>query len=177
MSVSTSKKTGRGKTGKTSKLPSMHVIDKSLQEALIEPYSTPSVMARHEIFARAYTKKRNATLAAIEAGYSPKTAYSQGSRLLKNVELQRRIESYGQLGLDTLAEIAHDDSYNELARVNAAKALTERAYGMAKNSDKQAVGNITINFNRVDVTDIKQTNEDIKTIANTRVDAQTDAAK
>ena len=30
----------------------------------------------------------NATQAAIRAGYSEKTAYSQGQRLLKNVEIQ-----------------------------------------------------------------------------------------
>ena len=33
----------------------------------------------------------NATEAALEAGYSPKTAYSQGQRLLKNVEVKAAI--------------------------------------------------------------------------------------
>lgn len=33
----------------------------------------------------------NATQAAIRAGYSPKTAYSQGQRLLKNVEIKKAI--------------------------------------------------------------------------------------
>lgn len=35
----------------------------------------------------------NATQAAITAGYSEKTAYSQGQRLLKNVEVEKYIES------------------------------------------------------------------------------------
>lgn len=35
----------------------------------------------------------NATQAAVAAGYSPKTAYSQGSRLLKNVEVRAAIET------------------------------------------------------------------------------------
>lgn len=34
----------------------------------------------------------NATAAAISAGYSKKTAYSQGQRLLKNVEIRTAIE-------------------------------------------------------------------------------------
>ena len=34
----------------------------------------------------------NATSAALKAGYNPKSAYSQGSRLLKNVEIQNRIQ-------------------------------------------------------------------------------------
>jgi phage terminase small subunit len=44
-------------------------------------------------FARAYTLEANATKAAIAAGYSKKTAYSQGQRLLKNVEVKGWIES------------------------------------------------------------------------------------
>lgn len=40
-------------------------------------------------FAEAYVANGfNATKAAVTAGYSEKTAYSQGSRLLKNVEIQ-----------------------------------------------------------------------------------------
>lgn len=39
-------------------------------------------------FISEYTKDFNATQAAIRAGYSPKTAYSIGQRLLKNVEVQ-----------------------------------------------------------------------------------------
>ncbi len=46
---------------------------------------------RHEAFSQEYIKDRNATQAAIRAGYSPKTAYSQGHRLLKNAEVAARI--------------------------------------------------------------------------------------
>lgn len=44
------------------------------------------------LFVKAYRVDRNATNAAIAAGYSPKTAYSAGYRLLKNVEIQQEIE-------------------------------------------------------------------------------------
>ena len=43
-------------------------------------------------FITEYTKDLNATQAAIRAGYSPKTAYSQGQRLLKNVEVQKTMQ-------------------------------------------------------------------------------------
>lgn len=43
-------------------------------------------------FVEEYLKDLNATQAAIRADYSEKTAYSQGQRLLKNVEIQKAIE-------------------------------------------------------------------------------------
>lgn len=47
---------------------------------------------KEEKFCQEYIVSLNATQAAIKAGYSEKTAYSQGHRLLKNVEIQKRIE-------------------------------------------------------------------------------------
>jgi phage terminase small subunit len=43
-------------------------------------------------FVNEYLKDFNATQAAMRAGYSEKTAYSQGSRLLKNVEIADAIK-------------------------------------------------------------------------------------
>ncbi|MBS4900244.1 MAG: terminase small subunit [Clostridiales bacterium] len=48
---------------------------------------------KQELFCQEYLKEMNATQAAIKAGYSEKTAYSQGQRLLKNVEIKSRIKS------------------------------------------------------------------------------------
>lgn len=45
--------------------------------------------AKQQAFVEAYDG--NATQAALKAGYSPKTAYSQGQRLLKNVEVKAAI--------------------------------------------------------------------------------------
>ncbi len=47
--------------------------------------------ARQRKFAQAYTKLGNATEAAKQAGYSPKTAYAAGSRLLRNGEVAAEI--------------------------------------------------------------------------------------
>jgi len=46
---------------------------------------------RQDIFVSEYLKSGNATEAAINAGYSKKTAYSIGQRLLKNVEINQKI--------------------------------------------------------------------------------------
>ena len=46
---------------------------------------------RQELFVQEYLTSLNATQSAIKAGYSPKTAYSQGQRLLKNVEVLQAI--------------------------------------------------------------------------------------
>ena len=50
-------------------------------------------------FITEYTKDFNATQAAIRAGYSPKTAYSQGQRLLKNAEIQRVMNEHRDKGI------------------------------------------------------------------------------
>lgn len=46
---------------------------------------------RQQRFVEEYLLDLNATQAAIRAGYSAKTAYSQGERLLKHAEVQRAI--------------------------------------------------------------------------------------
>lgn len=48
--------------------------------------------AKRSVFVTEYVKDMNATQAAIRAGYSEKTAYSMGQRLLKNVEIKAEIE-------------------------------------------------------------------------------------
>lgn len=47
--------------------------------------------ARQERFCQEFAKTGNATLSAISAGYSEKTANEQGSRLLANASIQQRI--------------------------------------------------------------------------------------
>lgn len=47
---------------------------------------------KQEIFVKEYIVDLNATQAAIRAGYSPKTATEQGSRMLTNVKVRARID-------------------------------------------------------------------------------------
>jgi phage terminase small subunit len=51
------------------------------------------VTERQKRFVNAYLVEPNATKAAEAAGYSKKTAYAQGSRLLKNAEVSGALET------------------------------------------------------------------------------------
>lgn len=49
---------------------------------------------QQNLFLSDYIVTGNATASAIKAGYSKKTAYSQGQRLLKNVEIKKGIKMH-----------------------------------------------------------------------------------
>jgi len=51
-----------------------------------------SMNDKQRAFAEEYAKDKNGTQAAIRAGYSAKTAYSQAERLLRNVEVRAHVE-------------------------------------------------------------------------------------
>lgn len=76
---------------------------------------------KQERFVNEYLVDMNATRAAIRAGYSPRTAKSQASRLLSYVDLQREI-TRKQAETSLKLEISREDvvlgllSANELAR-------------------------------------------------------------
>lgn len=70
-------------------------------------------------FVEEYLIDLNATQAAIRAGYSAKTAYSAGQRLLKDVEVQRAVtDAQGKRSART--EITQDRVLQELARIGFA---------------------------------------------------------
>lgn len=71
---------------------------------------------RRAVFAREYLVDLNATKAAIRAGYSAKTAGSQGHRLLKNVEIQALIQA-GREAAAARTEITVDRILSEFARI------------------------------------------------------------
>ena len=48
---------------------------------------------KQQLFVQEYIASLNATQSAVKAGYSKRTAYSIGQRLLKNVEIQEAINS------------------------------------------------------------------------------------
>lgn len=63
---------------------------------------------RQAAFIREYLIDLNATQAAIRAGYSEKTAYSQGQRLLKNAEIQEAVQEAQAERAERL-EVTSDD--------------------------------------------------------------------
>lgn len=91
---------------------------------------------KQEKFALEFVKDFNRTQAAIRAGYSKKTAYSQGSRLLKDAEIRARVselieeivgetkESKARIA-QAMWELLEDTNAGSSARVGAAKVLND----------------------------------------------------
>jgi phage terminase small subunit len=76
------------------------------------PMAGRSLTPKQQRFSEEYLLDLNATRAAIRAGYSPKTAYSAGQRLLKHVDVARGIAEAQQkhaekceITLDLLTEM------------------------------------------------------------------------
>lgn len=60
---------------------------------MTSPQDRQPTADKRALFVEHYVRERNATRAALAAGYSPRTAYSQGSRLLKDAEVRKAIDS------------------------------------------------------------------------------------
>lgn len=95
----------------------------------------------------------NATQSAIRAGYSKKTAYSQGQRLLKNVEGQKYLaELMSEKDKTLIAEqdevleyitsVMRDDIQATRDRLEAAKMLGKR-YGIFTDKIEASVNDTT----------------------------------
>lgn len=74
---------------------------------------------KQERFVAEYLIDLNATQAAIRAGYSAKTASSQGERLLRNVEVAKAIAN-AQKARSARTEITQDRVLKELAKLGFA---------------------------------------------------------
>lgn len=62
---------------------------------------------KQRLFCLEYAKTLNATAAAKAAGYSERTAYSQGNRLLKNVEVRKALsEIMGEIEEKLIADVS-----------------------------------------------------------------------
>lgn len=73
--------------------------------------------SKQERFVAEYLKDSNATQAAQRVGYSRQTAYSQGQRLLKNVEIARRIAD-GHARQLASAELTAERTLEEIRRLS-----------------------------------------------------------
>ena len=98
--------------------------------------SLDDLSRRRQRFIAEYLVDRNATQAAVRAGYSAATAYAQGCRLLKDADVARAISELSQRQFDRL-EITADDivreaweiathAKSESARVSALTLLAKR---------------------------------------------------
>jgi len=94
--------------------------------------SYPSLNERQSSFVSEYLKTGNATESAIRSGYSQRTAYSIGQRLLKNVEINKAIKEHRKR-ISKETELTVSEVVKEI-RVLALNAESEtnrlRAYDM-----------------------------------------------
>jgi len=67
-------------------------VKKELKLEEVLEVDNPELTEKQRLFCIYYIKYFNATKAAVKAGYSKDTAYSQGPRLLENVEVQNEIK-------------------------------------------------------------------------------------
>jgi len=96
---------------------------------------------KQERFAQAYILHRNATEAAKAAGYSPRSAYNQGYRMLKNDEIVERIadlENELVTNIDVIDEIENQYTFAKAnGHTNSAiKALELLSRVRGAKSDK-----------------------------------------
>lgn len=87
---------------------------------------------KQKLFCDEYIIDLNATQAAIRAGYSEKTAYSQGQRLLKDVEIQRYIQERKADRMER-TEVTQDFVLRELLAMASVNA-TDYAKIVEKNA-------------------------------------------
>lgn len=99
--------------------------------------TSETMSAKQEQFCLEYRKHEgNGTLAAIAAGYSERTAGQQAARLLKNVNIQKRIKELADdavrkqiISLDKramlLSKIASNDEADVQARIRAIDVLNK----------------------------------------------------
>lgn len=87
---------------------------------------------RQQKFCDSYIVCGNATQAAVKAGYSSKSAYSVGSRMLRNVEVQNFLKSYYKseakslvATVEEIAEFWTATMTNETERITARLRASE----------------------------------------------------
>lgn len=90
---------------------------------------------RQKLFCYAYIETMNATESAKRAGYSEKTAYSNGQRLLKNAEIQDFIQKH--LKTREKAAIASADEVLELLTKIARREEVEYTLRSEYNPDTE----------------------------------------
>ena len=95
-----------------------------------EPVTLSPFNDRQQRFIEEYCAGRNCTMAAKRAGYSPDTAYSQGSRLLKNAEIRAAIDerlaslALGSAEVTKLTSDIAQSNINEFLTVEEVEQVT-----------------------------------------------------
>lgn len=114
---------------------------------------------KQQRFAEYYHECGNASLSAERAGYSPKTAYSQGQRLLKNVEVSAYIQELSQQDQneriissvqrqELLSDIARNEGNTPTERIRAIDTLNKMTgeYTVRSDLNTDTDLNVTIDY-------------------------------
>jgi phage terminase small subunit len=103
-------------------------------------------------FASEYARNGgNARKAPLTAGYSPKTAHSQGSRLLHHPlvqeEIRRRTFAYvdhvAPLAVQALVDVIEDANVRPRDKIKAAEALLDRGF-LHRKATSEVTGTVTV---------------------------------
>lgn len=119
---------------------------------------------RQALFVEEYLRCFNRTQAAQAAGYSRKTAYSMGARLLKNVEIEeaisRRLNDSAMTADETMMRLAAhargdvDDFLDDAGRFDIGKARKAQKTGLLKRlkikETKRMIGETEVVTQEVD---------------------------
>ena len=111
---------------------------------------------KQKAFCEFYASTFNATESAVKAGYSKKTGYSIGQRLLKNVEVKSYIEQLTkpskthriatiQEVMEYLSETMRNPEEITRERTKAAQILSE-VLAKTKTDDEEPIEGISVEF-------------------------------
>lgn len=122
--------------------------------------TSETLSSAQEKFCLEYRKHvGNGTAAAIAAGYSERTAAQQATRLLKNVNILKRIKELADdairkqiIGLDkralVLSKIAEDDAADVQARIRAIDVLNKMDGVYVIKTEVKISGNVNVLLKR-----------------------------
>lgn len=110
---------------------------------------------KQKAFAEYYAACFNATEAAKKAGYSERTAYSIGQRLLKHVEVQKCLQSLSKSAhseriatinevLEYLTDTMRDENEQRKERTKAAQLLREALRDRTEPDEEGSITEIVI---------------------------------
>lgn len=101
---------------------------------------TPELNEKQKLFCEEYIKDLNATQAAIRAGYSVKTAKSQGNRLLTNVDIQNYLSTLKENRIERI-QITQDEVLANLIEIMDRCMQAKPVLGMFGQQVKDSEGN------------------------------------
>lgn len=114
---------------------------------------------KRQLFVMEYLRDEefNATQAAIRSGFSKKTAYSQGQRLLKNVEVKAAIDAAMAARLERL-KMSQDETLLEISKLARAK-ITDYLSFRTEKTIVDCDGNGTPIYDYKQIVEVKPSDE------------------